>query len=263
MNLVGIKDVFDRIKGKPKQRSPNAADGTPARRGTGEETIQVTGAGGNAAGNSNPEQQDETVVAPRIERPMPKAPVLQPPTAVPNFEALRSEATVAAPPQSAPVPQPPAPSVAPRAQPISVAKATPAAAPPPSTIPVASPGVVSSADQTQYVVPEKEEVHDLAGVLVGIFGETKNQVFLVRHGQCTLGRADSCEIQILDAKVSRKHAAISCEPGSIVIQALNDKNPVLINERAISESTAIADGDKLQFGNTGAGIFRFRTIDGL
>lgn len=274
---MGIKDVFDRIKGKPKTSGSKAADDAAARRSTSEETVQV----GFPGGNGNREQQDETVVAPRIERPMPKAPVQQPPTAVPNFDANRTEETVVAPPLSAPVPQPPAPSVAAPSQPAPVAAPTPAAAPapptaaaapaaaptpaaaPPSTIPAPSPEVVSSADQTQYVIPEKEEVHDLAGVLVGIFGETKNQVFLVRHGQCTLGRADSCEIQLLDAKVSREHASISCQPGSVVIQALNDRNPVLVNDRAITESVAIADGDKLQFGNTGAGIFRFRTIDGL
>lgn len=82
------------------------------------------------------------------------------------------------------------------------------------------------------------------------------------NGNCTLGRSDTCEIQILDAKVSREHAAISCEQGSVVITPLNERNPVFVNDRAITEPVAIADGDMLQFGNTGTSIFRFRTIEG-
>lgn len=286
---MGFKNVLDRIKGKSDSNRSDAKDKAATRRDTSEETVQVGVGNANSPFHSNREQnceqQDETVVAPPLERPMPRAPVQPPAAPIPERQQDQIKETVVAPPSSAPVPQQPAPSVAPMAAPSPAppaapppaAVAAPSAAPPqappaahlPSTIPVehksasvASPAVVSSADQTQYVIPEKAEANELAGVLVGIFGETKNQVFLVLNGNCTLGRSDTCEIQILDAKVSREHAAISCEQGSVVITPLNERNPVFVNDRAITEPSAIADGDMLQFGNTGTSIFRFRTIEG-
>ena len=90
-----------------------------------------------------------------------------------------------------------------------------------------------------------------------------HQVFLVPDGQCTLGRAESCEIHVLDPKISREHAAISCADGTVEIRALNERNPVVVNDGTSTEIQSVADGDKLQFGNAGASIFRFRTIDGL
>jgi len=98
---------------------------------------------------------------------------------------------------------------------------------------------------------------------VGLFGAAKGLVFTVPAGQCTLGRAESCEIHVLDAKISREHAAISCVDGRVEIRALNERNPIIVNDGDSAETQSVADGDKLQFGNAGASIFRFRTIDGL
>lgn len=321
---MGIKDVFDRMKGKSNPKGDRARDGAKADAANGrnahEETVQVKIADANSPRSSNRGAQDQTVLAPPVSRPMPQAPVQSTPATVPNIVANRSEATVVAPPLSAPVPQPPPPSVAQAASPPvpqptppsvpqpaapAVPQSAPAAAVPPaapptpaapppaaaapvaappvaapveasqaqpsSTIPietksaepVATPGPVSSGEPTEYVTPDTIEVDVAAGVLVGIFGETRNQVYLLKNGQCTLGRSETCDLQILDPKVSREHAAIFCDQGAVSIQALNDRNPVFVNDAAIASVVTIADGDKIQFGNTGASIFRFRTITGL
>ncbi|MBW2722802.1 MAG: FHA domain-containing protein [Deltaproteobacteria bacterium] len=304
---MGIKDVFDRLKGKPDPRRDTSKDADAARRKTDEETIQVRV--GDPSPNANSDsQQDPTVVAAPIHRPMPQArpapeaerreadaTVVIPPSDAPSApqptpptpqapsgaEQGQAEATVVAPPSSAPVPQrpvatpvaprpaspQPAPQPAPQQQPQASPSTTPvaqkpAAAPAPTPAP-ATPKPVASGDETLYVSPDAETQNEIAGVLVGLFGEAKGQVFTVPEGQSTLGRADSCEIHVLDAKISREHAAISCVDGTVEVRALNERNPIIVNDGDGAETQSVADGDKIRFGNAGASIFRFRTIDGL
>lgn len=127
----------------------------------------------------------------------------------------------------------------------------------------ASAAAVTSDDATVYTNPSEDSALTAVGVLVALFGETKGQTFAVSSGEITLGRGDACDLQILDAKVSREHAAITSGDGSSTIRALVDRNPIAINDVPITGPTTLNDGDKLQFGNSGASIFRFRTIEGL
>jgi hypothetical protein len=289
---VGIKDVFNRIKGNPSAKGDEPGDKASERRDTHEETVQVAVADAGLPAPPPEEPSDHTVIARPAERPIPKAPAQNPPRSGSDRAKTPTDATVVASAQNAPTPERAAPSVAPRPMRPSAPSPVPGQArssiPPPgpsikpSTTPVPPPPFASppesapvvpdlaagpeqqpvgSGDQTQYTRPESETEPGLVGVLVGIFGEMESEVFLVRVGRCTLGRSEACEIQVLDAKVSREHAAISCEQGSVVIESLNDRNPIVVNDSAIAGSVAIADGDKLQFGNAGASIFRFRTID--
>jgi hypothetical protein len=309
-NRVGIKKVFDRIKGKSDSTSDSATNEkkgeAAARRNTNEETVQVKV--GDPTPGANSQQQDPTVVATPLHRPMPKArpspaapeanrqevdatvvipaaesaggpgPSVAPerpmPRAQANTQADQAEATVVAPPASAPVPQKPAASPFASAQSspsiTPVAQKSPAAEPsnpsPPSPTPASptsEPNSVSSSDATLYVTPDAGTDHEVAGVLVGLFGEAKGQVFAVPSGQSTLGRAETCEIHVLDAKISREHAAISCVDGNVEIRALNERNPIIVNDGDHAEVQSATDGDKIQFGNAGASLFRFRTIDGL
>jgi pSer/pThr/pTyr-binding forkhead associated (FHA) protein len=140
--------------------------------------------------------------------------------------------------------------------PIAPASDPPAAKPEPS-----SP--VSSDDATFYQSPNTDNTLELAAVLVGIYGEAKNQLFRVPFGTTTIGRGDGCSVQLLDAKVSREHATILCEGDTIALTPRSERNPILVNEEPITSSHALADGDKVQFGNSGASILRIRTIPGL
>jgi hypothetical protein len=285
---VGIKDVFDRIKGKSANRNSDDAEEVDlSRRQTGEETILVPTGGGSRQPRSS-SQESATMIAPASDRPTPQA---RPTPSAPQVSAQsvkssetsnkdpHAEATVvtgASPPPSirsvgpsphAPVNPPPSarPSVKPVAQstnrvvaqtPIAPASDPPAAKPEPS-----SP--VSSDDATFYQSPNTDNTLELAAVLVGIYGEAKNQLFRVPFGTTTIGRGDGCSVQLLDAKVSREHATILCEGDTIALTPRSERNPILVNEEPITSSHALADGDKVQFGNSGASILRIRTIPGL
>ena len=50
---------------------------------------------------------------------------------------------------------------------------------------------------------------------------------------------------------------------TIALTPRSERNPILVNEEPITSSHALADGDKVQFGNPGASILRIRTIPGL
>lgn len=283
---MGLKNVFDRLKGKPQASKNSGANRDElSRRQTGEETIQVNAAASRAeAPPAAAGQESATVVAPAPNRPMPKAPPQPSPSApavnmpAPDSGRHDEQATVAA--SSSPPPAPavatpsarPAVSAAPRRSPsVTPVAPNPNRQPTPAPAPAAAPSVrpntsapsVSSGDETLYQKPSEDESLEIAGVLVGIFGAVKNQLFAVPQGSATIGRADNCAVQFLDAKVSREHATIRCEDGVLEITPLNDRNPLLVNDEPIEGPHPLSDGDKLQFGNAGASVLRFRTVDGL
>ena len=285
---MGIKDVFDRIKGKSANRNSDDAEEVDlSRQQTGEETILVPTGGGSPQPRSS-SQESPTMIAPASDRPTPQA---RPTPVAPQASALsvkssetsnedpHLDATVvtgASPPPSirnagssprAPVNS--APSVRPSVRPVApspnpAAPQTPIA--PASDPPAAKPAPsspASSDDATFYQSPDTDNTLELAAVLVGIYGEAKNELFRVPFGTTTIGRGDGCGVQLLDAKVSREHATLLCEGDTIALTPRSERNPILVNEEPITSSHALADGDKVQFGNPGASILRIRTIPGL
>jgi hypothetical protein len=285
---VGIKDVFDRIKGKSANRdSDDAEEVDRSHRQTGEETILVPNGDGSRQPRSSG-QESATMIAPASDRPTPQArptpsaPQVSAPSVksseTPNKDP-HAEATVvtgASPPPSirsvgpsphAPVNPPPSvrPSVTPVA-PSSNHAAPQTSTPPAPAPPAARPGPsspASSDDATIYQSPNTDHTLELAAVLVGIYGEAKNEIFRVPFGTTTIGRGDGCGVQLLDAKVSREHGTLVCEGDTLALTPRSERNPILVNEEPITSSYALADGDKVQFGNPGASILRIRTIPGL
>jgi pSer/pThr/pTyr-binding forkhead associated (FHA) protein len=104
---------------------------------------------------------------------------------------------------------------------------------------------------------------EIAGVLVGIAGDLKGEIYRVFAGDNKLGRSQTCEVHLLDARISREHATILCEEGATAILPLTDKNPVYLNDEIVDEGAELSDGDSLRLGNPGSSVFRFRTIEGL
>jgi pSer/pThr/pTyr-binding forkhead associated (FHA) protein len=285
---VGIKDVFDRIKGKSANRDSDDAEVDDLKhRQTGEETILAPIGGGSPQPRSS-SQESATMIAPASDRPTPQArptpdapqaPAQSVKSSETSSEGPHVDATVvtgaspppsirnAGPPPHAPGNPPPSvrPSVTPVApSPNRAAPQTPIA--PVSDPPAAKPGPsspASSDDATFYQSPDTDNALELAAVLVGIYGEAKNELFRVPFGTTTIGRGDGCGVQLLDAKVSREHATLLCEGDTIALTPRSERNPILVNEEPITSSHALADGDKVQFGNPGASILRIRTIPGL
>lgn len=162
------------------------------------------------------------------------------------------------PPPSAPQPPPPAAPQAPPPQPYP--QPTPQAPPPRPAAPRSS---VNDAEATQYVTVPGFSEEALIGVLVGVDGELKDEIFKVRQGDNKLGRSPECAVHLLDPKVSREHAMILSEDGVLLILPLSQKNPVFLNGEVVDEGDQLSDGDVLRLGNPGASTFRFRTIEGL
>jgi len=183
---------------------------------------------------------------------------------------IQVQSPIAAPPSTPPPPVNPIPV----SQPVQVAP-TPAAAPVSSSAPPAQPSVpppapaprpaapAASSEATQYVTVPPIDEGELVGLLVGIAGELKGQVFKLFDGDCRLGRSQECDVVLLDPKVSREHAKILGEGGEMVIIPLSDRNPVYLNDEKVSEADQLSDGDMLRLGNPGSSSFRFRTIEGL
>lgn len=260
---MGIKDVFKRIKGKDSKDSTPTRDTLP-RRQTEEETVQV-GIDNVSDSAQRPEQATRVAPSPILERPIPRA---RPDAAMHQGSAPReADATVAVSPKPPPQPVAPTPQAVPAApRPTSPSPAAPPPSAPPAPLPaaaVAASPPISSGDETLYASPETEPEDAIVGVLVSLSGETRGKTYLIHDGEQILGRGADCDVQILDPKISRQHATLTNENGVIALRTLNDRNPIFINDDAIADVANLGDGDKIQFGSTGASVLRFRTIDPL
>jgi len=64
----------------------------------------------------------------------------------------------------------------------------------------------------------------------------------------SIGRSSTCDLQLSDSSVSKKHAEIIFQKDNIVIKDLGSSNGVFVNGQKI-ESYEINDGDKIHIGN--------------
>jgi hypothetical protein len=235
-----LKEVVERIAGKKStDRKQGSRGPREHKRERDESTIQVPV--GDMPASAPPPAPGAAQTAPPAQPPSRQAP--PPPAYTP-------------PQQPAPAPQPAAPPAAPAPPPM-------AAAPTPAAPQPAPGGVVISADATLYAEIPQIETGELVGLLVGVSGELKGKIYKVFEGETRVGRGQDCDIQLLDAQVSREHALIVCEDGALAILPLQDKNPIVVGEEDVDEGAELSDGNLVRFGNPGATAFRFRTIEGL
>ncbi|HVX30610.1 MAG TPA: MMPL family transporter, partial [Nitrolancea sp.] len=75
----------------------------------------------------------------------------------------------------------------------------------------------------------------------------------------TIGRDDGNDIQLLDTRVSRRHARIEYSEGQFVIIDLESANGILVNGQRIDpdpDRLALHDGDLIEIGTMGVVVFR-------
>jgi predicted component of type VI protein secretion system len=65
----------------------------------------------------------------------------------------------------------------------------------------------------------------------------------------TIGR-EGCEVNLMDPEVSRRHATIRDQGGSLAIEDLGSTNGTYVNGARISVVTLLKDGDEVRLGNT-------------
>jgi pSer/pThr/pTyr-binding forkhead associated (FHA) protein len=59
-----------------------------------------------------------------------------------------------------------------------------------------------------------------------------------------LGRHRSCDIQLADESASRRHALLRVDPDGVELVVLG-KKPVLVNDRPVAATQALAHGDRV------------------
>jgi pSer/pThr/pTyr-binding forkhead associated (FHA) protein len=67
------------------------------------------------------------------------------------------------------------------------------------------------------------------------------------------------DIQVIDGKVSRKHAVVRMGDAGHMISSTQSKNGLLITGEEIAEETRLADGDEVMLGDT---VLRYRVDSG-
>src|SRR5262245_3793223 len=85
--------------------------------------------------------------------------------------------------------------------------------------------------------------------LVVISGPSVGEMCKLRGDRTVLGRGDRTDIRISDDGVSREHAAIVREGGSLVLQDLGSTNGTFCNGARVPRQE-LADGDKIAIGSS-------------
>jgi DNA-binding NtrC family response regulator len=83
--------------------------------------------------------------------------------------------------------------------------------------------------------------------LYAIAGPTRGVRYTV-VGEVTIGRSPSCEIPILDGKVSRRHARVFLIEGKAMVEDLGSRNGTRVNGAKLKQPAPIQAGDKVQVG---------------
>lgn len=86
--------------------------------------------------------------------------------------------------------------------------------------------------------------------LIIVRGESAGRQFELGKRPLSIGRDPARDIQLLDPKVSRKHALLRFDGGEYVIAAAKPRNGLEINGRRLDTETALQDGDEILLGDT-------------
>lgn len=95
---------------------------------------------------------------------------------------------------------------------------------------------------------DKSEQNDPYLIALNGSSEGRKAAISISVQEFVVGRADSADLSINDASLSRRHARITREWNDIYIEDLGSKNGVVVNGRKISSLTRIKDGDRIYLG---------------
>lgn len=163
-----------------------------------------------------------------------------PPVAMPTYPTV--------PPTSsypAPRPTPPKPAVPPAGATIPQPARR---APTPSPVPVPAP--VPDRTSPAPDVPMVPRPADMPNAwLEGAAGVAQDQRIVLARADTMVGRSTSCDVQIYDPKVSRKHFLIRYGNGAFFLQDQESSRGTFINgERVMAQR--LKDGDRIELGDS-------------
>jgi pSer/pThr/pTyr-binding forkhead associated (FHA) protein len=84
-----------------------------------------------------------------------------------------------------------------------------------------------------------------SGVLIAEQGPLDGQRWNLTN-ELTIGRAEDCDIQIVDRQVSRYHARIGYEDQEVILEDLGSKNGTYIEGEPIENKIILSDGSSFQ-----------------
>lgn len=80
-----------------------------------------------------------------------------------------------------------------------------------------------------------------------IFTAPATDEVVVVTGQVTIGRSRDNDVHLDDPEVSRHHARLVAQNGTFTIEDLGSQNGTFVNERLITTSSNLSDGDQIAF----------------
>lgn len=83
-------------------------------------------------------------------------------------------------------------------------------------------------------------------------GEKSGEYFPLGQRTTVIGRDEGVPLQILDERVSRKHAQIRFDEkaAAYILMDMKSVNGTFVNGRRMSTELVLADGDEIQLGDT-------------
>jgi pSer/pThr/pTyr-binding forkhead associated (FHA) protein len=146
-------------------------------------------------------------------------------------------------------PPPPQPVRAPAAPPLRPA---PQAAPP-------APAPAADSGATRMVRVGAPSRAGVVGVLIGVHGKLKDEVFKVFDGDNTVGRQPTAQVYLgeADDSISREHAQIIHREGAFGLKPLKENNPTYLNGEVVDGGAPLSDGDEIGLGDS---KLRFRVV---
>jgi class 3 adenylate cyclase len=79
----------------------------------------------------------------------------------------------------------------------------------------------------------------------------------LREGETLLGRSEENQIVLAGENVSRQHARLVLEGGSLHLEDLDSRNGVLLNGRALESVALLREGDVVEIGDNRLAFFRY------
>jgi serine phosphatase RsbU (regulator of sigma subunit) len=81
-------------------------------------------------------------------------------------------------------------------------------------------------------------------------GDCQGMVFPLHEKVVSIGRGPDNAIQIIDSRMSRRHALVMFNSGSWIVRDMGSKNGVMLNDAQLQVDQLLANGDRLTIGDT-------------
>ncbi|HEX9036265.1 MAG TPA: FHA domain-containing protein [Ktedonobacterales bacterium] len=95
------------------------------------------------------------------------------------------------------------------------------------------------------------------GWLTQEHGDTLAGAIALRNAVILVGRDPACDLSVSDERVSRYHATLRWEKGSVWLEDLSSLNGTRVNTLVVAGRTPLQDNDVIQFGDH---AYRFMTV---